>query len=63
MIRFTIVWVHWTWLISIFIDTAYLPEADNEWNVYASIKLVGNPYQKDLQEKPQVLVDRILLSR
>ncbi|MDY0165486.1 MAG: DUF4838 domain-containing protein [Thermoguttaceae bacterium] len=59
----TIVWVHWTWLISIFIDTAYLPDVDNEWNVYASIKLVGNPYQKDSQEKPQVLVDRVLLVR
>ncbi len=59
----TIVWVHWTWLISIFIDTAYLPDVDNEWNVYASIKLVGNPYQKDSQDKPQVLVDRILLVR
>ena len=59
----TIVWVHWTWLISVFIDLAYLPDADNEWDVYASIKLVGNPYQKGSQDKPQVLVDRILLVR
>jgi len=55
--------VHWTWLLSIGIDSAYLPEADNQWNVYASIKLVGSPYQKDSPAKPQVLVDRILLVR
>ena len=42
---------------------AYLPEADNQWNVYASIKLVGSPYQKDSSAKPQVLVDRVLLVR
>jgi hypothetical protein len=59
----TIVWVHWTWLISILVDSAYLPNADNEWDVYASIKLVGNPYQKDSSDNPQVLVDRILLVR
>ena len=59
----TVVWVHWSWLLKIGIDFAYSPDADNQWNVYASIKLVGNPYQKDSQKKPQVLVDRILLVR
>ncbi len=59
----TIVWVHWSWLISIGIDTTYLPEADNQWDVYVSIKLVGPPYQKGSLEKPQVLVDRVLLVR
>lgn len=59
----TILWVHWSWLLSIGIDSAYLPEADNQWNVYASIKLVGSPYQRDSQVKPQVLVDRIFLVR
>ncbi len=59
----TILWVHWSWLLSIGIDSAYLPEADNQWNVYASIKLVGSPYQKDSQATPQVLVDRVLLVR
>ncbi len=58
-----IVWVHWSWLISIGIDTAYLPEADNQWDVYVSVKLAGSPYQRDSQEKPRVLVDRILLVR
>ena len=59
----TLVWVHWTWLISIFIDTAYLPGANNEWDVYASVKLVGQPYQKDSKEPGSVLVDRVLLVR
>jgi|GEM_PF-3136578 len=59
----TIFWAHWTWLISIFIDTAYLPAGNNEWEVYASIKLVGQPYQKDSQEPGKVLVDRVLLVR
>ncbi len=59
----TIFWAHWTWHMSIVIDTAYLPEADNDWYVYASIKLVGTPYQKDSKEPAKVLVDRILLVR
>ena len=59
----TLLWVHWTWLISIFIDTAYLPGANNEWSVYASVKLVGQPYQKDSKEPAKVLVDRVLLVR
>ncbi len=59
----TIFWAHWTWLMSIVIDTAYLPGADNDWDVYASVKLVGSPYQKDSKEPAKVLVDRILLVR
>ncbi|HNX34809.1 MAG TPA: DUF4838 domain-containing protein [Kiritimatiellia bacterium] len=59
----TIFWAHWTWYMSIVIDTAYLPGADNDWDVYASIKLVGAPYQKDSKEPARVLVDRILLVR
>ena len=58
-----IVWVHWTWLISIFIDTAYLPGANNAWDVYASVKLAGPPYQKNSKAPAQVLVDRVLLVR
>jgi len=59
----SIFWAHWTWLISIVIDTAYLPGGNNEWEVYASIKLVGQPYQKDSKEPAKVLVDRVLLVR
>lgn len=59
----TIFWAHWTWLISIPIDIAYLPGQDNEWEVYASVKLVGLPYQRDGKETTKVLVDRLLLVR
>jgi len=59
----TIFWAHWTWLMSIVIDTAYLPGANNGWDVYASVKLTGSPYQKDSKEPAKVLVDRILLVR
>jgi hypothetical protein len=59
----TILWVHRSGLLSIGIDSAYLPEADNPCNVYASIQHVGSPYQKDSPAKPEVLVDRVVLVR
>lgn len=59
----TIFWLHWSWLISVFVDSAYLPGVNNEWDVYASVKLVGAPYQKDSKEPARVLLDRVLLVR
>jgi len=59
----TIFWAHWTWRMSILIDTAYFPGGANDWDVYASVKLVGAPYQKDSKEPAKVLVDRVLLVR
>ena len=49
--------------MNIVIDTAYIPDIANDWEVYASVKLVGAPYQKGSKEPAKVLVDRILLVR
>jgi len=54
-------WIHWTWLMQCYIDGAYCEGEDNNWNVHVSLKLVGEPYVKGSKEKPQVLVDRIIL--
>lgn len=59
----SIFWAHWTWLISIPLETISTPGQSNEWEVFASVKLVGPPYQKDSKEPTQVLVDRVLLVR
>ena len=59
----TLVWLHWTWLIQAYIDSVYVEGGDNEWDVYVSLKLTGEPYVKGSKTQPGVYVDRIILAK
>ncbi|MBR4222672.1 MAG: hypothetical protein IKR81_16045, partial [Victivallales bacterium] len=59
----TYIWFHWTWRLSQYIDSVYVKGGDNFWNIHVSVKLTGEPYVKGSKSKPQVLVDRIILTK
>ena len=59
----TLVWLHWTWLLHAYIDSVYAPDGDNEWDVYVSLKLTGEPYVKGSKTAPGVYCDRIILAK
>ena len=52
---------HWTWRLQCEFDFLHSPTQDNHWDVYASLKFVGEPYVKGSDKKPAVFLDRIIL--
>ena len=59
----TLVWLHWTWLLHVYIDSVYEPGGDNNWDVYVSLKLTGEPYVKGSKSEPGVFCDRVILAK
>ncbi len=59
----TLVWIHWTWLLQCNISSAYVPDGDNEWDVYVSIKLTGEPYVKGSKTETGLYCDRVIMAK
>ena len=59
----TKVWFHWTWLIYANIGGNFIPDGNNEWDVYVSLKLTGEPYVKGSQTETGVYCDRVILAK
>ena len=59
----TLIWFHWTWLIQVNISSVYIADSDNEWDVYVSLKLTGEPYVKGSKSEAGVYCDRVILAK
>ena len=59
----TYLWLHWTWRLQHYVDSVYIKDGDNFWNVSVSVKLTGEPYVKGSKSEPQVLLDRVILTK
>ena len=59
----TYVWFHWTWRLQQYIESVYVKDGDNFWNVHVSVKLTGEPYVKGSKEPPSVRLDRVVLTK
>lgn len=57
----TYVWVHWTWLIQIYLTKAYQPPLVETMDIYVSLKAVGPAYVKGSTDENSIYVDRIIL--
>ena len=55
------IFVHWSWLITMKTDFAYLEGDNREWEIFVSMKLDGKPFVENSEKAGRVLVDRILL--
>lgn len=59
----TYIWFHWTWRLQQYVDSVFVKDGDNFWNIHVSVKLTGEPYVKGSKSEPRVLVDRIILTK
>jgi hypothetical protein len=58
-----ICWIHWTQLVSLKLDYAYVPDGNNLYEVVVSMKISGEPYIRGSQSQPDIFIERVLLVR
>jgi hypothetical protein len=60
----TLLWVHWTWLLSVDLDRVYDPaEQDRQCDIWISLKVTGPAYVKGSKQPNAVSMDRIIVTR
>ena len=58
----TLLWAHWTWLLSVDLDRVYDPaERDHQRDIWVSLKITGPAYVKDSKQPNAVFLDRVLV--
>ncbi len=58
----TLLWAHWTWLLSVPLDRVYNPaEQDHERDIWVSLKVTGPAYVKESQQPNAVSLDRVIV--
>jgi hypothetical protein len=60
----TLLWAHWTWLLSVPLDRVYsAAEQNHDRDIWVSLKLTGPAYVKDSKQPNAVSLDRVIVTR
>lgn len=60
----TLLWAHWTWLLSVDLDRVYNPtEQDHERDIWVSLKVTGPAYVRGSKRPNAVSIDRVILTK